>query len=259
MTVAVVVARRARRSAARSFPAAASASSSCGSGRRPAPSSSRPSGWPTTCSTRSTSAAGPDNVEITLGLRRRPALVVSDQHDLSVDRRLARRRAAGGAQAGSAAFGSTDFEETLRRRFREAISRRAVLVRAGRHRQPDHELRRARRRSRSRSPARTSPPAGRSPRRSATSSRRFPRFAICSSARRSTIRRFRSTSNRQMAGQLGVTVEQVGRSFAAATSSSRFVAPNYWADPRTGIAFQVQVEVPQPRMTHASTICAWCR
>jgi multidrug efflux pump subunit AcrB len=55
--------------------------------------------------------------------------------------------------------------------------------------------------------------------------------------------------NRQMAGQLGVTVDQVGRSFAASTSSSRFVAPNYWADPRTGIAFQVQIEVPQPRVT----------
>jgi multidrug efflux pump subunit AcrB len=54
--------------------------------------------------------------------------------------------------------------------------------------------------------------------------------------------------NRQMAGQLGVTVDDVGRSYAAATSSSRFVAPNYWADPRTGIAFQVQVQVPQPRM-----------
>ena len=55
--------------------------------------------------------------------------------------------------------------------------------------------------------------------------------------------------NRQRAGQLGVTVDAVGRSFASATSSSRFFAPNYWADPRTGIAFQVQVEVPQPRMT----------
>ena len=55
--------------------------------------------------------------------------------------------------------------------------------------------------------------------------------------------------DREMAGQLGVTVDQVGRSFAAATSSSRFVAPNYWADPRTGIAFQVQVQVPQPRMS----------
>jgi multidrug efflux pump subunit AcrB len=55
--------------------------------------------------------------------------------------------------------------------------------------------------------------------------------------------------DREMAGQLGVTVNQVGQSFAAATSSSRFVAPNYWADPRTGIAFQLQVQVPQPRMT----------
>ncbi|HEV8392619.1 MAG TPA: efflux RND transporter permease subunit [Vicinamibacterales bacterium] len=55
--------------------------------------------------------------------------------------------------------------------------------------------------------------------------------------------------DRQVAGQLGVTVDQVGRSFAAATSSSRFVSPNYWADPRSGIAFQVQVEVPQPQMT----------
>jgi multidrug efflux pump subunit AcrB len=52
-----------------------------------------------------------------------------------------------------------------------------------------------------------------------------------------------------LAGQLGVTIDQVGRSFAAATSSSRFVAPNYWVDPRTGIAFQVQVQAPQPRMT----------
>jgi multidrug efflux pump subunit AcrB len=56
--------------------------------------------------------------------------------------------------------------------------------------------------------------------------------------------------DREMAGQMGVTVDQIGRSFAAATSSSRFVAPNFWADPRTGIAFQVQIEVPQPQMTN---------
>jgi len=57
------------------------------------------------------------------------------------------------------------------------------------------------------------------------------------------------TVDRQLAGQLGVTVDQVGRSFAAATSSSRFVSPNYWEDSRTGISFQVQVQVPQPQMT----------
>jgi len=54
--------------------------------------------------------------------------------------------------------------------------------------------------------------------------------------------------NRQRAGQLGVTVEQVGRSLVAATSSSRFVTPNYWADQRTGVAYQVQVQIPQPRV-----------
>jgi multidrug efflux pump subunit AcrB len=60
--------------------------------------------------------------------------------------------------------------------------------------------------------------------------------------------------DRQLAGQLGVTVNQIGQSFAAATSSSRFVAPNYWADPRTGIAFQVQVEIPQPRVTNLNDL-----
>ncbi len=54
--------------------------------------------------------------------------------------------------------------------------------------------------------------------------------------------------DRGLAGQLGVTVEQVGRSLVAATSSSRFVTPNYWADQRTGVSYQVQVQIPQPRM-----------
>ena len=65
--------------------------------------------------------------------------------------------------------------------------------------------------------------------------------------------------DRQMAGQLGVTVDQVGRSFAAATSSSRFVAPNYWADPRTGIAFQVQVRSPAAAHDHARGSARRCR
>ena len=37
--------------------------------------------------------------------------------------------------------------------------------------------------------------------------------------------------DRALAGQLGVTVEQVGRSVVAATSSSRFVTPNYLGGP----------------------------
>jgi multidrug efflux pump subunit AcrB len=60
--------------------------------------------------------------------------------------------------------------------------------------------------------------------------------------------------DRERAGQLGVTVEEVGRSLVAATSSSRFVTPNYWADPNSGIAYQVQVEVPQHTMTSMEDI-----
>ena len=60
--------------------------------------------------------------------------------------------------------------------------------------------------------------------------------------------------DRELAGQLGVSVEQVGRSLVAATSSSRFVTPNYWADPRSGIAYQVQVELPQPQVASIQDI-----
>jgi multidrug efflux pump subunit AcrB len=54
--------------------------------------------------------------------------------------------------------------------------------------------------------------------------------------------------NRELAGQMGVSVEQVGKSLVAATSSSRFVTPNYWADPKSGIGYQVQIQLPQPQM-----------
>src|SRR4029077_7837562 len=40
----------------------------------------------------------------------------------------------------------------------------------------------------------------------------------------------------------------------AATSSSRFVGPNYWRDPKSGIAYQVQVEVPQSEMNSATEV-----
>jgi multidrug efflux pump subunit AcrB len=55
--------------------------------------------------------------------------------------------------------------------------------------------------------------------------------------------------NRAMAGQLGTTADAVGSAVVASTASSRFVAPSYWRDPRSGVSYQVQVQVPQPRMT----------
>ncbi|OAI46952.1 acriflavin resistance protein [Planctomycetaceae bacterium SCGC AG-212-F19] len=60
--------------------------------------------------------------------------------------------------------------------------------------------------------------------------------------------------DREMAGRAGVTTDQVARSLLAATSSSRFVVPNFWADPKTGIGYQVQVEVPIERMNSAKEV-----
>lgn len=54
--------------------------------------------------------------------------------------------------------------------------------------------------------------------------------------------------DREKAGISGVTMSQVTKSVVAATSSSRFVVPNYWPDPKSGIGYQVQVELPQPLM-----------
>jgi multidrug efflux pump subunit AcrB len=54
--------------------------------------------------------------------------------------------------------------------------------------------------------------------------------------------------DRQLVGASGITAEDVANSVVAATSSSRFVVPNYWRDPATGIGYQVQVEIPTARM-----------
>ncbi|MBI1900216.1 MAG: efflux RND transporter permease subunit [Planctomycetia bacterium] len=52
--------------------------------------------------------------------------------------------------------------------------------------------------------------------------------------------------DRERAGYASITPSDVSRAVVAATSSSRFVVPNFWADPKTGIGYQVQVEIPRP-------------
>ena len=54
--------------------------------------------------------------------------------------------------------------------------------------------------------------------------------------------------DRKRAGQLGLTTADVARSMVPATSSSRFIEPNFWRDPGSGNAFQIQVEIPQNKM-----------
>jgi multidrug efflux pump subunit AcrB len=55
--------------------------------------------------------------------------------------------------------------------------------------------------------------------------------------------------SRERAGLMGVEMADVSRSLVAATSSSRFVVPNYWADPNSGVAYQIQVQIPQATMS----------
>jgi multidrug efflux pump subunit AcrB len=60
--------------------------------------------------------------------------------------------------------------------------------------------------------------------------------------------------DREKAGLSGVEVRKVGQSVTVATSSSRYVAVNFWQDRKTGVDYQVQVQVPVRRMTSPDTV-----
>ncbi|HVX66278.1 MAG TPA: efflux RND transporter permease subunit, partial [Bryobacteraceae bacterium] len=60
--------------------------------------------------------------------------------------------------------------------------------------------------------------------------------------------------DRDRAGQFGLTMADVTRSIVPATSSSRFTQPNYWRDPNSGNAFQIQVQLPQNRIQSAEDL-----
>ncbi len=57
------------------------------------------------------------------------------------------------------------------------------------------------------------------------------------------------TVNRERAGLLGVKVGDVTRSLVPATTSSRFTVANYWADPNSGVSYNLQVQIPQTKTT----------
>ena len=60
--------------------------------------------------------------------------------------------------------------------------------------------------------------------------------------------------NRVLAGQLGVTADQVGQAVVSATASSRFVSPDFWRDPKSGVSYQVQIQFPQAEMNSMKAI-----
>lgn len=55
--------------------------------------------------------------------------------------------------------------------------------------------------------------------------------------------------DRVKAAQLGVDVSDVSRSLIASTSSSRFTEKNVWVDEKASLAYNVQVEIPENKMT----------
>ncbi|MGP0068456.1 MAG: efflux RND transporter permease subunit, partial [Isosphaeraceae bacterium] len=62
------------------------------------------------------------------------------------------------------------------------------------------------------------------------------------------------TLDRERAGLSGVTARDIGQSLVAATYSSRYTSRNYWRDEASGNSYQVQVQVPPPRMTEATDV-----
>ncbi len=60
--------------------------------------------------------------------------------------------------------------------------------------------------------------------------------------------------DRERAGLAGVMVADASTAMIAATSSSRYVLPIFWADPKSGIGYQVQLEVPPARVDSSDEV-----
>jgi multidrug efflux pump subunit AcrB len=60
--------------------------------------------------------------------------------------------------------------------------------------------------------------------------------------------------DRERASFAGITVADAANSLIAGTFSSRYVLPIFWADPTSGIGYQIQVEVPPARVDSVNQV-----
>jgi multidrug efflux pump subunit AcrB len=51
--------------------------------------------------------------------------------------------------------------------------------------------------------------------------------------------------DRDLAGHFGLTMKDITRSLVTATSSTQFTDKNLWLDPKSGLVFQTQVQIPE--------------
>lgn len=54
--------------------------------------------------------------------------------------------------------------------------------------------------------------------------------------------------DRNLVAQFGLTMQDVSKALTIATSSTRFTNKNLWVDPKSGLVFQVQVQIPETSM-----------
>jgi multidrug efflux pump subunit AcrB len=60
--------------------------------------------------------------------------------------------------------------------------------------------------------------------------------------------------DRVRASQIGLTEQQIANDLNTSLSSSFQVSPNFWADPRTGVPYQVAVQTPEYRLSNMSDL-----
>ncbi len=60
--------------------------------------------------------------------------------------------------------------------------------------------------------------------------------------------------DRERTGQLGTTVEHIGRSLVTATSSSVLTTPNFWVNPASGVPYRVALRVPESQVASAADL-----
>jgi len=60
--------------------------------------------------------------------------------------------------------------------------------------------------------------------------------------------------DRVRAAELGASINDISRSLVAATSSSRYTEKNVWLDPKIGLSYAVQVEVPEYQMSSINDV-----
>ena len=62
--------------------------------------------------------------------------------------------------------------------------------------------------------------------------------------------------DRERAGQLGTTVDRIGRSLVVATSSSALIAPNFWVNPANGVPYRIALRVPENQVASPEDVRA---